>query len=70
MRILLLVLLVAWCESGAGRVRAVRSWVPRRTLVVTAHPDDEILMARFLGEHCVERNASCAILVLTRGEAG
>lgn len=65
-------LLFCWCESGAGRVRAVRAWVPRpaRILVVTAHPDDEILLAPFLAAHCIDRGASCAILVLTRGEAG
>jgi GlcNAc-PI de-N-acetylase len=71
-RLLLLVLLLCWCESGAGRVRAVRAWVPRpaKILVVTAHPDDEILLAPFLAAHCIDRGASCAILVLTRGEGG
>lgn len=69
-RVLLAVVLLWWCESGAGRVRAVRAWVPRSILVVTAHPDDEILMAPFLAAHCVDLRASCAILVLTRGEAG
>ncbi len=61
-----------WCQTSAGRVRAVASWVPRpqRILVVTAHPDDEILFAPFLASHCIDRGASCAILVLTRGEGG
>lgn len=61
-----------WCESGAGRVRAVRGWTPRpaRILVVIAHPDDEILMAPFLASRCVRGGVSCSILVLTRGEGG
>ena len=69
-RVLLAVLLLGWCESGAGRIRAVRAWVPRSILVITAHPDDEILLAPFLAAHCVDRRVSCAILVLTRGEGG
>jgi LmbE family N-acetylglucosaminyl deacetylase len=69
-RVLLAVLLLGWCESGAGRVRAVRAWVPRSILVITAHPDDEILLAPFLAAHCVDRHAACSILVLTRGEGG
>jgi len=50
----------------------VRGWVPRpaKILVVTAHPDDEILLAPFLDAQCRPEKASCAILVLTRGEAG
>jgi LmbE family N-acetylglucosaminyl deacetylase len=43
---------------------------PANILVVTAHPDDEILLAPFLAAHCIDRGASCAILVLTRGEGG
>jgi LmbE family N-acetylglucosaminyl deacetylase len=71
-RLLLAFGLLCWCESGAGRVRAVRAWVPRPAsiLIVTAHPDDEILLAPFLAAHCVDRGASCSILVLTRGEGG
>jgi LmbE family N-acetylglucosaminyl deacetylase len=73
MRIRLLpFLILLWCQSDAARVRAVASWVPRpqRILLVTAHPDDEILFAPFLASHCIDRGASCAILVLTRGESG
>ena len=56
-----------WCESGAGRVRAVRAWTPRpaRILVITAHPDDELLLAPFLGPRCVREGSSCAIVVFT-----
>lgn len=65
-------LLIGWCESGAGRIRAVRAWLPRpaRILVVVAHPDDEILMAPYLAQKCVRGGVSCSILVLTRGEGG
>jgi LmbE family N-acetylglucosaminyl deacetylase len=71
-RVLLVVVALGWCESGAGRIRAVRGWVPRpaRILVVTAHPDDEVLLAPYLASQCVEGTASCSILVLTRGEGG
>ncbi|HUR82074.1 MAG TPA: PIG-L family deacetylase [Thermoanaerobaculia bacterium] len=72
MRAFATVFLIFCCQTGAARVRAVASWVPRpqRILVITAHPDDEILLAPFLASHCIDRGASCAILVLTRGEAG
>jgi len=39
-------------------------------LVVTAHPDDEVLLAPLLGEVCVELDGSCAVAVATRGERG
>lgn len=72
LRVLLVTLLLGWCESGAGRVRAVRGWLPRpaRILVVIAHPDDELLMAPFLASRCIRGGVSCSILVLTRGEGG
>lgn len=61
-----------WCETGAGRVRAVGSRIDRasRILVVTAHPDDELLLAPLLGNRCVRGGASCSIVVLTEGENG
>ncbi len=39
-------------------------------LWIGAHPDDEVLVAPILGAGCVDGNQSCALLVLTRGEAG
>lgn len=39
-------------------------------LVALAHPDDEVLLAPLLGEACVELGGECALLVVTRGEAG
>lgn len=71
-RLLLLVLALAWCESSAGRVRAVRSRVDqaRRIVVVTAHPDDELLLAPLLAQRCVRGGADCSIVVMTEGEGG
>lgn len=71
-RLLLLVLALVWCESGAGRVRAVRSRIDqaRRIVVITAHPDDEILIAPLLAQRCVRGGANCSIVVMTEGEGG
>ena len=41
-----------------------------RILWIGAHPDDESLLAPLLGWECVERPASCSMLVMTRGERG
>lgn len=41
-----------------------------RVVWVGAHPDDELYAAPWLGWLCVEKNASCKLLVMTRGEAG
>ena len=68
--IALLIMLFGVCESSAGRVRAAGSWQPRRILLVIAHPDDELLFAPYLGPRCATGAATCAILLLTRGEAG
>ena len=38
--------------------------------MITAHPDDESIIAPLLGTHCVEDTSRCSILVLTRGEGG
>lgn len=43
---------------------------PSKILVITAHPDDEVLLAPFLDAYCVQGTASCVIVVLTRGEQG
>jgi len=37
---------------------------------VTAHPDDEILIAPLLARRCIRGGASCAFLVMTAGEGG
>jgi LmbE family N-acetylglucosaminyl deacetylase len=42
----------------------------RSLLWVGAHPDDELWVAPLLGRLCVEEGLACALLVLTRGEAG
>src|SRR5688500_3191756 len=70
--IALLIMLFGVCESSAGRVRAVGSWLPRpqRILVIVAHPDDELLLAPYLASRCIRGGVSCSILVLTRGEGG
>lgn len=41
-----------------------------RLLWVGAHPDDEALVAAFLGTACVDGEATCALAVMTRGEGG
>jgi LmbE family N-acetylglucosaminyl deacetylase len=41
-----------------------------KVLWIGAHPDDEVSVASLLGDICVERGASCTLLVMTRGEAG
>ena len=70
--IVLLIMLFGVCESSAGRVRAVRPWLPRpqRILVIVTHPDDELLLAPYLASQCVRGGATCSLLVLTRGEGG
>ena len=65
-------IVLSWCQTGAGRVRSVGSRIDRagRILVIIAHPDDEILLAPLLGGRCVRAGASCAIVVMTAGENG
>jgi LmbE family N-acetylglucosaminyl deacetylase len=66
---LAVVILIALATPAAAeRRRAAR--IPQRILSIGAHPDDEILLAPLLGRECVERGAQCALLVMTRGEAG
>ena len=68
--IVLLTMVIVVCESSAGRVRTAGSWQPRRILLVIAHPDDELLFAPYLGPRCASGAATCAIVLLTRGEGG
>ena len=39
-------------------------------LWIGAHPDDELLLAPWLGQACVEAGRPCTLLVATRGESG
>ena len=39
-------------------------------VVLTAHPDDEVLLAPLLGAVCVELDGRCTLVVATRGERG
>jgi LmbE family N-acetylglucosaminyl deacetylase len=70
-RIFLLLLIVAIAANSDARVRAVASRIDsaRTILIVTAHPDDEILIAPLLANRCVRGGVSCSILVMTTGNA-
>jgi len=70
-RIFLLLLIVAFAGNIHARVRAAASRIDsaRTILVITAHPDDEILIAPLLANRCVRGGASCSILVMTTGDA-
>ena len=69
MRFLAAVLALALGFPTAARTRAAGSRIDaaRRILVITAHPDDEILLAPLLGDRCVRDGTSCAIIVMTTG---
>ncbi len=68
---ILLLLIVASAGNVGARVRAVASRIDsaRTILVITAHPDDEILIAPLLANRCIRGGASCSILVMTTGNA-
>lgn len=72
MRLLVLILAAALAAPlPAAKRRAVSPTTqPARLLFVAAHPDDEVLLAPLLAQWCVRGGTSCAILVMTRGEAG
>lgn len=72
MRTFTALLLVSLASSAFARTRAVTPWIPRpaHILLVTAHPDDELLFAPFLAPRCVRGNVTCSIVVFTRGESG
>jgi LmbE family N-acetylglucosaminyl deacetylase len=57
-----------------GRERAVRHpsqpSAPSSVMWIAAHPDDEAVVAPLLAYWCLELNAHCTLLVVTRGEAG
>jgi LmbE family N-acetylglucosaminyl deacetylase len=54
-----------------ARTRAVASRIDaaRSILVITAHPDDEILIAPLLANRCIRGGANCSFLVMTTGNA-
>jgi LmbE family N-acetylglucosaminyl deacetylase len=52
------------------RQQAVRHPPPERILWIGAHPDDEAFVAPLLGRSCAEKEESCSLLVMTRGEEG
>jgi hypothetical protein len=68
--LLALVLLLSTFPAFA-RVRAVGSRLdrPRTIVVVTAHPDDELLLSPYLANRCIRGGATCTILVMTTGNA-
>lgn len=70
--LIILILVSLACESKAAPRRAAASLLdaPRRILVITAHPDDDVVFAPYLHDRCVRGGAACTILVLTAGEGG
>ena len=72
MVIILLCLLTATPLFAAKRRAAGRSGPldGLHMLFVLAHPDDDLLIAPFLGRYCAEGTGSCSLVVLTRGENG
>jgi LmbE family N-acetylglucosaminyl deacetylase len=71
MRVALSLLLLALTAAplAAQMTRATRSADFSRMLVITAHPDDESLVAPLLGSYCAAAS-TCKLLVITRGENG
>jgi LmbE family N-acetylglucosaminyl deacetylase len=71
MRIFLLVLIVASAGNVGARLRAVASRIDsaKTILIITAHPDDEVLIAPLLANRCIRGGVSCSILVMTTGNA-
>jgi LmbE family N-acetylglucosaminyl deacetylase len=60
--------------SAGGRTRAVQHTTglptPSSVMWIGAHPDDEAVIAPLLALWCRDLRARCAMVVLTRGEAG
>src|SRR6185436_19780396 len=71
-RILLafLVLLSPFPLHARTRVVASKLDSARRILVITSHPDDELLLAPLLAQRCITGGASCSFVVMTMGEGG
>jgi LmbE family N-acetylglucosaminyl deacetylase len=70
-RPLILLLAIILATPTQARTRAVASKIDaaRKILVITAHPDDETLVAPLLANRCIRGGADCAILVMTTGNA-
>ncbi len=70
MRFVFLLLSLFLATQTPARTRSVASRVDsaQRILIITAHPDDEILLAPLLANRCIRGGASCAILVMTASE--
>jgi LmbE family N-acetylglucosaminyl deacetylase len=72
--ILAMILFLSAAPAIADRTRAVRRTAhppaPASVLWVAAHPDDEAILAPLLGHWCLDEEARCGFLVLTRGEKG
>jgi len=71
LRLVAILLSLVIVPTVAGRTRAVASRIDslQRILVITAHPDDEVLIAPLLANRCIRGRASCSILVMTTGNA-
>jgi LmbE family N-acetylglucosaminyl deacetylase len=67
----LLASLLLFAISADARVRTVRSPIDtaRSIVIVTAHPDDELLLAPLLARRCKTGGATCTIIVMTTGNA-
>lgn len=72
--IITLIFLLSVVSAVAERTRAVRRSAepPARTSVlwIAAHPDDEAILAPLLAHWCLDEDARCGFLILTRGEKG
>lgn len=66
---LLLLCLVTVDLDARTRAASSRIDAAKRVLVITAHPDDEVLIAPLLANRCIRGGASCALLVMTTGNA-
>ncbi|HEX6642410.1 MAG TPA: PIG-L family deacetylase [Thermoanaerobaculia bacterium] len=71
MRALLVLLSFLLATPAVARTRAVASRIDlaSKILVITAHPDDEVLIAPLLANRCIRGGADCAIVVMTTGNA-
>lgn len=59
-----------WTRRGHRVTRRSGPFPYRSILWIGAHPDDELLVAPFLGDACRERGVRCHLLVATRGGRG
>ncbi len=57
-------------KTFTGDCRSAGDYEKPSVLFFAAHPDDELLIAPYLGKLCVEDRMSCTFAVLSRGESG